>query len=70
MAPAYDQHLTATQVKVILLLAKGLTNREIADALAITVGTLKWHIHQIFSKLHVRNRTEAAAFARRIGILE
>ena len=69
-APAeFDEPLTSTQLKVISLLANGLTNQEIADNLAITVGTVKWHIHQIFSKLDVRNRTEAVALARRAGIL-
>jgi LuxR family transcriptional regulator, maltose regulon positive regulatory protein len=64
-----EQPLTQTQVKIVSLLARGLTNHEIARELSITLGTAKWHVHQIFTKLDVRNRTEAVASARRIGLV-
>jgi LuxR family maltose regulon positive regulatory protein len=66
---ASGEPLSHTQLKIIALLAIGRTNQEIARELSITVGTAKWHMHQIFSKLQVRNRTEAVASARRIGIV-
>jgi LuxR family maltose regulon positive regulatory protein len=66
---AVGEPLSHTQLKIISLLAIGRTNQEIAHELSITVGTAKWHMHQIFSKLQVRNRTEAVASARRIGIV-
>jgi LuxR family maltose regulon positive regulatory protein len=47
----------------------GLSNREIAERLVITVGTTKWHLNQIYGKLHVRNRTEAVALARQLQLL-
>jgi len=47
----------------------GYSNQEIADQLAITVVTAKWHLHQIFGKLRVRNRTGAAAKGRQLGLL-
>lgn len=56
---------TAKQIKALRLINIGLSNQEIADKLSITVGTTKWHLHQIFSKLKVRSRTAAAAEARR-----
>jgi DNA-binding NarL/FixJ family response regulator len=41
------------------LLAKGLLYKEIADQLTISTGTVRQHIHKIYEKLHVQNRTEA-----------
>jgi LuxR family maltose regulon positive regulatory protein len=61
--------LSAAELKVLRLVATGLSNREIADRLVITVGTTKWHLNQIYSKLHVRNRTEAVALARTLALL-
>jgi len=52
------------------LLAAGLTNREIGEELSLTLHTVKWYVKQIFSKLHVRRRTEAAAVARAQGLLD
>jgi LuxR family maltose regulon positive regulatory protein len=70
IAEASGEQLSDTQLKIVALLAVGRTNQEIASELSITVGTAKWHMHQIFSKLQVRNRTEAVASARRIGIVQ
>ena len=44
---------------VLQLLAQGLLYKEIAARLSITVGTVRQHIHSIYEKLHVQNRTEA-----------
>lgn len=62
--------LTDRELDVVRLMRRGLTNREIADELVIAPGTVKWYTKQIYSKLGVRNRTEAAAVARRSGLLE
>jgi DNA-binding NarL/FixJ family response regulator len=51
--------LTPREVELLNLLAKGLLYKEIADKLSITVGTVKQHIHKIYEKLQVTNRTEA-----------
>jgi len=64
-----QQPLTARQIKALRLINLGLSNQQIADKLSITVGTTKWHLHQIFSKLKVRSRTAAAAKGRRLGII-
>ena len=61
--------LTAKQIKALRLINLGLSNQEIAAKLSITVGTTKWHLHQIFSKLRVRSRSAAAAKARRRKII-
>lgn len=51
--------LTPRENELLHLLAKGLYYKEIADQLGITTGTVKQHIHKIYEKLHVQNRTEA-----------
>jgi LuxR family maltose regulon positive regulatory protein len=59
------QPLTARQKEVLEMLARGLSNREIAERLVISLETVRWHTKQIYRRLDVRNRTEAAAYARR-----
>jgi LuxR family maltose regulon positive regulatory protein len=61
--------LSLKQIKALRLVNLGLSNQQIAERLSITVGTTKWHLHQIFHKLEVRSRTAAAAKARRRGII-
>jgi DNA-binding NarL/FixJ family response regulator len=51
--------LTNRENEILLLLSKGLLYKEIADQLHITPGTVRQHIHKIYEKLHVQNRTEA-----------
>jgi two-component system NarL family response regulator len=61
--------LTARQVEVLGLLAKGLSNREIGGQLGISEDGAKAHVKQIFLKLHVSDRAEAVSAAVRRGIL-
>jgi ATP/maltotriose-dependent transcriptional regulator MalT len=61
--------LSEREVEVLGLIAAGLTNREIADRLYITVGTVKRHINNIYGKLQVHHRTEAVARARDLGLV-
>ena len=56
-------HLTDREREVFDLLARGMTNKEIADALVITTNTVKRHIKAIFEKLEVHTRSAAAAKA-------
>jgi DNA-binding NarL/FixJ family response regulator len=57
--------LTRRQREVVLLVVKGLPNKEIARRLGITDGTVKVHLRYIYVKLGVRNRTMLAALAFR-----
>lgn len=57
--------LTKQEEKVLGLLAQGLTNKEIADHLYMSVRTVKNHVSSILAKLGLRNRSEVAAFATR-----
>lgn len=61
--------LTARERDILRLITKGMTDREIAEVLVLTVGTVKWYNRQIYSKLHVSNRTEAVTYAQQIGLL-
>jgi LuxR family maltose regulon positive regulatory protein len=56
-------------MRVLNLLAEGLTNREIAETLVITLGTAKWHVHNVLQKLDVDNRTEAVVRAQALEIM-
>ncbi|MEV7060793.1 response regulator transcription factor [Streptomyces microflavus] len=60
--------LSPREHEVVVLLAEGLTNAEIASALSITVGTVKTHLTNVQAKLGARNRVEIAAWAWRNGL--
>ncbi len=66
---AVDQ-LTEQEVRVLRLLAQGLTNHEIAERLHISLNTVKTHLKHIFAKLGVSDRTQAAVWAWRQGLGE
>jgi LuxR family maltose regulon positive regulatory protein len=66
---ALIEPLSERELEVLGLLAEGLSNREIAGKLFISVGTVKTHVHNICAKLAVRSRTQAAAQARQLGLL-
>lgn len=59
--------LSARELEVLRLLCDGLSNREMAGELVLSVGTVKSHIHNIFRKLGVRDRPQAIAAAARLG---
>jgi NarL family two-component system response regulator LiaR len=61
--------LTEREHDVLRLIAQGRSNREIADQLHITEGTVKGHVSNILSKLHLQDRTQAALFAVRSGLV-
>ncbi|HEY9227484.1 MAG TPA: helix-turn-helix transcriptional regulator, partial [Gemmatimonadaceae bacterium] len=56
--------LTARERELAALLDEGLTNKEIAQRLHISVATVKNHVHRILEKLHVRRRGQAASRLR------
>ncbi len=61
--------LTTREVEVLRLIARGATNREIAAQLVLSEGTVKNHISNILSRLGLRDRTQAAIYARENGLL-
>lgn len=60
--------LTERESEVLVLLAQGMSNKEIAGRLVLTEGTVKNHVSSILSKLQAENRTQAADIARRHGL--
>ncbi|MGB7587115.1 MAG: response regulator transcription factor [Solirubrobacterales bacterium] len=62
--------LTDREHQVLTLVTDGKTNREIAEALFIAESTVNFHMKNILSKLHLRNRAEAVAYALRSGLVE
>jgi DNA-binding CsgD family transcriptional regulator len=68
-ALAAEHRLTAREREVLELIARGLTNRQIADALFISVYTAGIHVSRILGKLEVASRTEAASKAYRLGLV-
>ena len=65
----FYERLSERETEVIKLVSSGLTNRHIAERLYISTGTVKWHINKIFSKLNVKNRTQAIIRARELKII-
>jgi len=61
--------LTARELEVLRLVAAGNSNKDIAQALSLEVGTIKLHVGKILEKLHARDRTEAATMAIQNGIV-
>jgi DNA-binding CsgD family transcriptional regulator len=64
------ESLTAREFEVLRLVAEGLHNREIADALGVTEHTVKFHLGAIFGKLGASTRTEAVQKGLRLGVIE
>jgi DNA-binding CsgD family transcriptional regulator len=68
-APPGMSRLTARQLEVAGLVARGYTNPEIASALAITCDAVKKHVGHVLAALDVSNRTELAALFARVGVM-
>jgi NarL family two-component system response regulator LiaR len=62
--------LTEREMEVLKLIAKGYTNKKIADQLVVTVGTVKGHVSNILSKLQLADRTQAAVYAWQEGLIQ
>jgi DNA-binding CsgD family transcriptional regulator len=67
---SYPAGLTAREVQVLRMVAEGRTNQDIAKALFRSVNTVANHVRNILAKIDCANRTEAAAFAARHGLLK
>ncbi len=66
--PPTEEPLTDREVAVLRLIARGLTNLDIAASLDITERTVRFHVSNILSKLHLANRTQAALYAFQEGL--
>jgi DNA-binding NarL/FixJ family response regulator len=54
------EELSPREREILELLAQGFPNKEIADRVGVSDGTVRWHLRHVYEKLHVRSRTEAA----------
>ena len=61
--------LTARELEVLRLVARGLSNKEIAADLRVTTHTVKYHLAAVLEKLDVRSRTEAVSLGIRTGLV-
>jgi NarL family two-component system response regulator LiaR len=66
--PPVDEPLTDREVEVLIFVARGLSNQDIADRLVISERTVRTHVSNILSKLHLANRTQAALYALKEGL--
>jgi len=66
--PPTPEPLTEREVEVLRLVARGQSNREIADQLVISEATVRTHVSNILGKLHLASRTQAALYALREGL--
>lgn len=69
-APEIMLDLTEREIEILELLNDGLKNKEIATRTHLTLYTVKWYLKQIYSKLYVSNRTQAANKARELGLFQ
>jgi DNA-binding NarL/FixJ family response regulator len=68
-APPGLEHLTPRQIEVLRLVARGMTNAEIAEALFLSRRTVHAHLRSIFHKLNVGHRSAATRYAVQRGLL-
>jgi NarL family two-component system response regulator LiaR len=68
--PPAEDPLTERELEVLRFLAQGLTNQEIAERLQRSEWTVRTHVRNILSKLHLANRTQAALYALREGLAD
>nr|WP_286168772.1 response regulator transcription factor [Roseburia sp. 1XD42-34] len=67
---ALHEDLTDREREILLLLAQGKTNQEIADQLFISLKTVKVHVSNLLSKLEVQDRTQAVIYAFKNHLVE
>ena len=64
----WQPSLTSRQVEILTLVAQGLTYRQIGTTLCLSERTVKYHMGEVLTRLHLKSRAEAIAFATRMGL--
>jgi LuxR family maltose regulon positive regulatory protein len=70
MAQPLIEPLSARELEVLSLVAQGLSNREVGRRLHVAESTVKSHLNSVYSKLGVRNRTQATAKAKAMNLID
>jgi DNA-binding NarL/FixJ family response regulator len=65
-----NSELSNRELQVLKLIVKGMSNKQIGEALGISQSTVKWHVNIVLARLNVSDRTGAAVTALRRGIVE
>ena len=65
-----SQPLTPRELEVLGLIARGLSNQDVAEALFVSETTIRFHVSNILGKLHLANRTQAVLYALREGLAQ
>jgi LuxR family transcriptional regulator, maltose regulon positive regulatory protein len=68
-APSIVERLTIREQEVRARIVDGRSNHEISEEFVVSIGTVKWHINQLYKTLGVRSRTHALAAAKKYGLL-
>ncbi len=63
------EQLTLREQEILQMIVDGCSNKDIAQRLFVTMATVKWHIHSVYQKLHVRSRVQAIVKARQINLI-
>jgi two-component system NarL family response regulator len=66
--PSDDTQLTARQVQILTLVARGQTYRQVAQTIGLSERTVKYHMGEILDHLHLQNRAQVIAYAARMGL--
>ncbi len=64
-----EESLTQREHEILHMIIDGMSNKEIAQRLTVTLGTVKWHVNQIYGKLGVRSRIQAIIRARELNLI-
>ena len=62
--------LSEREREILQMVANGLLNREVANSLSLTEGSVKWHLQQIYDKLGTRRRAQAVQRAKNLGLIQ
>jgi LuxR family maltose regulon positive regulatory protein len=70
VSPEIAATLTERERNLLHHVARGMSNKDLANRLSVSTNTVKWHLRNIFEKLRISNRVQAIAVARHLGLID